>query len=310
MRIFSGGIGLNNKIVSHRLPFDKEKGVHAFEDTMDILIDRTGEVVTKRDATNVNAGSFHSMFKVPNGFFVVEDRVSDSAIYKAIPDSTGQITLSGIRSGLLRGAKVSFLERDGEFLYSNGTQSGIINDIVSEPWPTNEWTGSENNSDMVATPAGIHLGMLSGRILLAVGKEIIFTEYGLPGIIDNVKNRRRYKSKVSMILPVQTGVYVSDEYAVYFLTGNNPRSWTSEKVLDYPAVEWGTNQDLINPSMFGLESYKPAGLFATVNGPVIGMPDGTPINLTEKNVTMPKNCGTQSGSILVVDETTVIQSGE
>ena len=110
-----------------------------------------------------------------------------------------------------------------------------------------------------------------------------------------------------MICAVQTGVYVSDHKSVYFLSGIDPNEWLCKKVLNYPAIEWGREQGLVDPSRLGLESFSLSCLFATVNGPVVGMPDGTAINLIDKVLTMP-DCNVQSGSIIVVDETLIIQS--
>lgn len=307
--IYSGGIGINNKVVPHRLPFDQKTGVAAFESATDVLIDKTGEVVSLRGTSKVQDGSFHSFFRASNGFYVVKNRDSDSALYKAIPDATGELTLSGIRSGLTNNAKISFVELNGEYLYCNGYQNGILSQDVSSPWPVNVWKGPETSKPMLPTPVGSHIDLLSGRILVSVDNELIFTEYGRPGLIDGVDNNRLFESKILMICAVETGVYVSDEKAIFFLQGNNPHKWKMRKVLDYPAIEWGVNQDLVNPSKFGFDAHGLSGLFATVKGPVIGLQDGTAINLIDDNVKLPDNCGNQVGSIMITDETLIIQSG-
>ena len=70
------------------------------------------------------------------------------------------------------------------------------------------------------------------------------------------------------------------------------------------------NNELVSPADFGIESLGLSCLFATAEGPVIGLQDGQALNLINDNVTLPTGCGVSSGAIMVVDTTTVLQSGE
>lgn len=301
--IYSGSIGVNNKVTPHRLPFGRG-GVSALEQSENVLIDISGEIVSRKGSINVSSGSFHSTFPAPGGFYVVRDGADASSLFRAVIDADGSVDLNGIRSGMAR-RKVDYANIGEKTFYCNGVDNGALTFDHSALWPTNEWTGQETTADMVATPTGEHLDVLSGRLILSVGDELFFTEYGLPGLIDNVRNRRRLESRIIMIASVQTGVYVSDEKAVYFLAGTNPHEWNVRKVLNYPAVEWGRNHDLINPSYFGIETTELSCLFATSRGPVVGLPDGIALNLIEDNVSTAK-CTT--GCCMVVDETMILQS--
>jgi hypothetical protein len=304
--LYSGSIGLNNKVAPHRLQYSAKTGVSALEAADNVIIDRTGEIVTRRGTELVQSGNYHSMWSVPGGFYVVEDRDADSALMFASVADDGSIGMTGIRSGLARGKRVSYADLDNSTLYCNGTQNGQLIDFVSSPWPVSEWTGSSERIEKIKAPVGEHIDVLSGRDLISVADELFATEYGLPGIVDANSTRRRLDGRIIAVVSVQSGAFVSTTDAIYFISGTSPSKWTMKKVLDYPALEWGNNQTLINPSDFGLESYTLSALFATVNGPVVGFPDGTAINLIDKNVTTP-NCS--SGAIMVVDETMIIQSG-
>jgi len=303
--LYKGSVGINNKTAPHRLQFG-DNGVSALEEATDVLVDHTGEIVTVRADTLVESGEYHSTFKTVDGFYVAKGE----SLYKATVDSDGALEISGIWSGMVDGARFSYASLDGQVFYTNGYQHGILDGMDRLAWPNSEWTGADDNREFIETPVGRHIGLLSGRFLVSVGSELFVTEYGLPGIVDGVKGRRRFEGDIIMICPVQSGAYVSTPDAVYFLQGTNPDEWSVRKVLDYPAIEYGTNDTLVDPTKFGLETNALSALFATVNGPVIGLPDGTPLNLIDKNIKMPDDCRTQTGSIIVLDDSMIIQSGE
>lgn len=309
--IYNGALGLNNKIVPHRLPYDENTGVDALEEATDVVIDKTGEILSRRGTALSAEGVFHSMYKLNDeSFYIVKQRSTDSALYRAVVDSSGTVTLNGIRSDLARTKKMSYFILADKVYYSNGVDRGQLSFDESTPWPVSDWTGPESKVNFGVTPIGEHIELFNGRAIVSVDDELFYTEYGLLGLVDLVRNRRRFESRIIMIKSVQSGLFVSDEKSVWFLSGKEPKKWTADKVLDYPAVEFSCVQGLVTPLKLGIESDKLSCVFGTTQGPVVGLPDGSVINLIDKNVTMPQSCGCTSGAIMVVDETMIIQSGE
>ncbi len=309
--IYSAAIGINNTVVSHRLPFNVDSGVSALMQATDVLIDPTGEIVTRRGNSLLETGSFHSGYKCDNGFYAIKDRDNDSALYKVILDSAGQIVdLFGIRSKLTMNAGMAFVPYNNGYLYCNGYENGFLEGAVSTLWPVNDWPGPDKlTHSKTETPIGSHVDILSGRVLVTVANELFYSEYGLVGLVDEIGNRVRMEGNIIMVCAVQSGVYISDTKAVYFLAGINPKDWICKKVLNYPAVEWAINHELVDPSDFGFDSYQLAGLFGTINGPVMGLPSGTPENLIDKVLTL-SDCKVSRGAITVVDKSMIIQTGE
>jgi len=309
--IYHGGIGLNNKIVPHRLKFGKD-GVAALEEATDVLIDSSGEIASRKGSSLVYGnGPCHSLCKTSGGFYVVEDRASDSALYKAVVDmATGAVSLTGIASGFTRGKRFSYTEAlDGKVYFSNGFQHGYLVGHVASPWTDSDWEMTDVSDDSVPVLAGTHLDILSGRILFSVGDELLFTEYGLPGRYNHITGRVRFESEVIMVCAVQSGVFVSDLDSIYFLKGSNPDEWTMRKVTDYPAKPYGNHKGLVDSSQLGLESTQMMALFATEQGPCLGSPDGAVYNLINKVVSLPADCGS-AGCVMVVDETLILQSSD
>lgn len=308
--IFSGGIGTNNKTVPHRLPYDLETGIAAFEETKDIVVDNTGVPVTRKGMDLLVPGSHHSSFPVPGGFYCVLDRPTthnDSALYLAlVNENNGQLDMQGVRSGLSMGRKMSYTIYDGRVLYSNGRQNGQLDSGVSSHWPYREYPGPTPATTIDPVPPANHIDQLAGRILFSIDDELFATKYGLPGLYDSNGDRRRFEGRIIMVLAVETGAYISTDKAVYYQAGLIPKEWKLTKVLDYPAVEWGRHPGLVEPKNYGIDGMSLSGLFATVNGPVVGLQDGRPINLIEDAVELPAGC--QSGAIMTVDDSMIIQS--
>lgn len=309
--IFRSCGGTNNKVDAARIKFDPETGVIDLEGSKDMLIDKSGGLGTMRGTTLVAAGSFLSAYPAADGssFYAVKNWSRDSTIEKVIPRADGSIELVGMRAGLTHGARMDFCLVDGLIYYMNGFELGVLTGDKSKPWPVSMWPRRhESTTQFVAVSAGNHLDMLGGRFIISYGNEIKYTELDLWGIIDENQNWRKMESRVLMVYAVGTGVFVSDEKAVYFFEGLNPNKWRARQVLTYPAIEFGRMPGLIDPSNLGFDTSSPSALFKTTKGLVVGLPDGQAINLIDKKVKMPQN-GCNFGSIMVVDETTIISSG-
>jgi hypothetical protein len=301
--IFTSTIGINNLVDSTRIEFDG-KGLIGLEVASNVYVDDNGLLKTVPDSSVEISGAFHSLYPVDSGFYVVNDRTSDSVIYY-VTLSSGQFTFQNVVTGLSKGVKVSFAKLGDRVYYTNGTNRGYIVNTTRYAWPYNIWTGREDLSQMVTPPVGTHIDVLSGRILLSYGDELIFTEPYLVGLYNSIRGWRRFESDLLMVRTVENGTYVSDETATYFLAGNNPNEWILRKVLSYPAIEYGSNPLLINPRNFGLETEQNSLLFNTTKGLCIGLPDGNVINLTEQRYTPSVDCAT----LTVFEESLAFMSG-
>lgn len=296
--------GINNKLdeVSLRIGEDCELSTG-----MDILIDKKGGIVSANGNSIVASGNYHSGFDVGDGTFICAmDYATGCALYKCIPNGDGSLTVNGLCMGMTKGAKVSYCWVEDEIYYMNGFEKGIISGDTSKPWIVSEWP-RETEEVYLPTPTGKFLDIISGCFVIASGQEIIWTESSIWGIVNENTSWEKLESDVRMIYSVGTGVYISDSIGVYWCAGKNPNEWIFEKVLGYPAIPYKRHSKLVDPSKFGFQSFVPAALFGTVNGPVIGLADGSVFNLVDKKVTMPKNYS--SGGLMVVDETMIILSG-
>lgn len=305
--VFSGSIGLNNKITPHRLPYSLETGVGALEEATNVILDQTGEPVTRRGYSLLEAGSFHSMISVDTYFYIAKDRATDTAIYLAsISSNSGQVNLLGVVSGLTKKLKLSYFRLRNTIFYSNGEQSGRLDNSLASPWPESNFT-HETTADMVPFVKGKHISLFAGRALASKGPRLVYSEYNLFGIYDTVRNIREFESDIILICPVQTGVFISTTKAIYFLSGKNPAKWTVEQVTTFPAVEWCKQYDLVKPGDLNSDSIGLAALFGTIKGPALGLTNGTVQTQVDKNVNLSLACQSP-GAIVLHGNTLILQS--
>ena len=305
--VFTSCVGMNNKRPSHEIPFNEESGIPSLEESKDVLISESGKIVTRNGISNEYTGSFDSGFTTSEtSFYAVESRTSDSALFLFSVQPDGSLFSTGVISGLPISCKFDYVKRGSSIVYCCGSQNGILNEAISSEIPDTEWAGPDKKRVMSKLPAGTHIDLLSGRILLSRANELYYDEHGLIGLFDEAKNRVRFGSDIIMICAVQDGAYISDTSSVYFVSGKNPNEWTCRKVLGYPAVEWSRVHGLVQLKDFGFESAGMGVMFGTVRGPVVGTSDGSCYNLIDDVYELP-DCMGQNGFLSIVDKTMVIQ---
>lgn len=174
----------------------------------------------------------------------------------------------------------------------------VLQEISSIPWTHSEFHGpDEDELSFDTTPVGELLEFFGGRIIIAKGKLLFFTELHKYGIVNAVDGYRKLESEITMIRSVETGLYISDSRSVYFASGLNPHEWrvSGEPKLNAPAIKHSCKQDLVDPTWFGLDPVGLALLFATTKGACLGLPDGTVFCLTDKQYRMGlKYCAVES----------------
>lgn len=311
--VFEGSIGLNNKVPAHRLEWNPETGFAALECCENFIVGPSGDLVTRTGFTEIEAGPFHSLHPgIGHGWgLVAKDRTNDCAIYKVDVTAQGDVTLTGIRSGLAKGKRIDFCRVNEQVFYTNGSQNGVIHsDGTSHPWVSSTWYDDESIAQFAEVFPAEHLCYNAGRIYFSKGQDLYWTQYGMLGLYDQVRNVQRFPDgNITAICPAVDGLYVSDQHSIFFLSGLDPAKWQSRRVTSYPILEWGVHKEYVNPSLFGLETDFPSILVATATGPVVLMPSGGIVNLIDQVVTVP-DCEGGTGAVCLFDQTLVIQSSE
>jgi len=283
--ISSGFSGLNNKVDPTRLKYDKDTGIGELAEAVNVNIDDTGRIGRRAGQVSLSAVVSHSLFCDKGDAFVVQDRTSDSAIYKIGTD----LSLTGIRSGLEKGARISFCQVGDLTYYSSPYQNGVIAAGISSAWPTfTAHVGATTTRAFYGVPLGSHIAHFNGCMWIADGDVVWVSEPYAYGKYDHARRFFQFGSDVRMIKPVFGGVWISDGEQTGFIQGAEKleaMSWV--KKSSFPAHEWSECIELVDLSQSKFQLPGLSAIWASDAGLTIGTSTGELIVATEEKLIYP-----------------------
>jgi len=292
--LFSGTSGLNTVSDPVRISYDPETGVSDLAEAVNITIDQSGRPNRRRGFLKKQDGLFHSAFCDGGDCFCIQDREDNAAIMQIAQD----FSLTGIRSGLPLERRVAFCQVGSQTFYLNGLQNGVIEDGVSRPWPVDEYVGVETDRVFSPAPVGEHFAWMNGRMFISEGKVVWWSELFKYGLFEKKKSFWQFHTKIRMIKPVASGLFISDEKNTWFYGFGNPNEpEILAKVADYPALEWSDSIEYVEGADIGLNSGLCA-LWSSTEGACLGTASGQFLNLTKEKIIYPKE--TRQGAGLLV----------
>ncbi len=283
-------LGMRNDVDPARLKYDQDTGAIELAEAVNIDIDDTGRGSRRKGQALISSGEFLTAFCDGGDCFTVQDRTSDSAIMRLSSDMT---TLSGVRSGLTKGAMMSFCQVGAKTYYANGYQNGFIDGGVSYPWPDeSSHVGAETVRSFVKPPVGNHIAWHMARMWIAAGNIIWITEPYTTGKVDSVRGFIQLHSDVIMLRPVRNGAWVSVAgKGVGFISTAEGATisemrWISK--TPYSAHEWSDCTTLVDLSQTALQVPGMSAVWSSNAGLCVGTENGDFISVTEKKLIYPK----------------------
>ena len=270
LTIFTGTPGLNNRVDPVRLKIDRETGIAELAQAINITIDDTGRPSRRLGASLLAAGGFHSMFCDGGDCFVVQDHALESAIYQL---STAH-TLAGVRSGLTKGLRFGWCQVGTDTYYSNTQQNGIITAGVSRAWAAQAHVGAPTTRQFSAPPLGSHLAHFAGRMWIASGSVLYYSEPFAYGKYDLARCFIWFGTDITLVKPVKDGLFVSDSNRTFFLAGTNPKEFDQRTVLDTPAHAYSAAFGYIDGADLGLPGAGPCAVWSCDEGLCVGTQSG------------------------------------
>lgn len=306
IKIISKCAGINNKIDSKWLrQNDPQTGLTDLAEGVNVDVDDAWKLSVRLGQESISTNASHSLFCDGGDCFVALDRTNDAAIYRINND----FSLTGVRSGLIKGAYFSYVQVGARTFYTNGTQNGVIENGVSTAWPSNTYKGPDTLKEYSPAPVGDHLAYHQGRIWISIdegGKFPIYcSEPYKPGLFRFAKYHFQFGSHVRMIRPVLGGVWISDAETTGFIASSD--TWDGQKYArksQYPAHEWSDNCRLVDLSKSQWKVPGLSAVWSSDEGLCIGTSDGQLIIATEDRLVYP----TGASGATVVDGTNVINS--
>lgn len=306
-------VGMKNTVDPERLtPEELERAVN-------IDLDDAGEAHRRRGYQRVATGNFSSLFTSDTGVMYA---VKDSVLGVVNRDYSFTPVASGLPTSW---DPLAYVQVGPKIYFSGRSNAGIIDEpsLSVTPWigPTfgpPPATDSPEQTQAVASPnfwyspvvnpnaelppiRGRLLGpppfatilmYFNGRIYLAQGKTVWWTELYNYLYVDKTKNFWQFEADVTMMGVVTDGFYIGTSEGVYFISG--PANEAKRvRVLDSGVIPGSMVYipgELANPAQIPLVSDQPlqvAILFLTTNGYCGGKDGGVCFNYSEDKFIFP-----------------------
>ena len=127
----------------------------------------------------------------------------------------------------------------------------------------------------------------NGRLLVAKGKLLIFSEPLRYGITSPRHNFVQFTRRITMLEPVDGGVFVGTRDGVYFLAGSTPKEWALKNTggkIPIPMASTGISTGELNPEMTANVGNGQGAVWLAENGFVVGLPSGNIIELQRTRI--------------------------
>lgn len=298
--------GLNTVLDPERLQQGDRTNGYEIElaEAVNISIDDRGLPSLRNGSSPIASGSYHSLFCDGGDCFAILEGVSYASIIKVNSD----LTTSVVRSGLSLGLRMEFAQTNTDTFYSNGVQNGYIRSGVSHSWPVQTYKGQDADVDFATSiPVAKHIAfMQGGKCVIAVGSQVFINHEPFKyGLFAPALGFIGFESNVSMICPVKSGFFVSDQQQTWFFrkVDGGWYRYRQELVDAAPVIEWSLACGEVLLRDIGYESPGFGKVWVSTEGICIGTDDGEVFNRTKAKVEYPT--GYSSGSCLIKNYTVI-----
>lgn len=134
-------------------------------------------------------------------------------------------------------------------------------------------------------PAGEHIAYYNGRLFVAKGSYVYYSEPLHYGLYNPAFNFFAYASDVTMLAATNNGVFVAAD-VTYKITGDSPDSMEQNAVFYYGSPK--TEAEYVKATDMGIKEEGDCAVWLSDKGFAVATPSGGIINITEDRVAIPK----------------------
>lgn len=276
--VISKSIGLNT-VLDPFQPIDLESGARFLAKAVNVRI-TDSNVIERSDfsRTLLTLTNGHSLF-CDSGACLVHQ---GGSLYEV----AANLTLSVAKRSGMSGDKVSHTQAGDAIYFSNRSENGVYYGGLALSWAVDPYIGPETNRYFVDhVPYFAKVAYFNGYMLGAIENALYSSDLGLLGCWE-MKPVWMSNSDITMIKPIEGGVFISDGTKQFFLAGNEPKNFIERKIANYPALEWSVAHGFVDASEFS-ESSGLAAVWFSTKGKCVGFADGTFKNITKEQVVIP-----------------------
>lgn len=227
-------MGMDNRAPDSKLKLPEGAG-HLLRDALNVDVTEQGTVKTRTGYAQSLAGSdCHSLWAPIGGAYALY--CDDGVINRLDVSSVGAVSKSIIDSGFGGITPVRYAQVNEAVYFTDGLRVGSYHPTSG---PTPAWATAVGRivGDQILTPmpAGSCIAYHGGRLLVAVGAVLVYSEPFTPHLRDVAAGYEMFPAPITCIAAVEGGVFVmADE--TYFIDGGFPAK-SVRSVLAYGAPE-------------------------------------------------------------------------
>ena len=204
-------------------------GGHLLRDALNVDVTAQGTVKTRAGYALAQAGNdCHSLWSPVEGDYALY--VDDGDLYRI--DTAKALVASGFGNA----TPVRYTQVYEAVYFTDGLRVGSYHPSSG---PTPEWASAAatpiGDQVLVPMPAGQHIAHHAGRLLVAVGSAVIYSEPFTPHLRDEAKGFELFPAPITCLVAVEGGVFVVAD-KTYFIAGGFPAQ-AVRAVFDYGAPD-------------------------------------------------------------------------
>ena len=279
--IFKASAGLNMKIDPARLTFAPDTGIVDLAAAYNVDHDYSGRISRRKGYDQKLDVSAHSLFSGADTFFVTG--TSLCLLYKDMSDYREIATVT-------EGAKVSYAQVGNMTFWVNGHEKGQIQNGENSDWVKGTYYGPTSQRTLSDPPIGTIVRAFNSRMYVAMGSWLFYSDPYSLNAFDLARGFFLFEYPISMVAPIDGGVFVGTEGGVWFLDGTGPQKFMQRKVSTEPVFR-GT-EAYVNLAEIGLsrltEDKVDTGegvLWTGPEGIFLGAPGGRTYHLSSRKIT-------------------------
>ena len=324
-------IGVNMLSDPSRIRFDPEQGLTELALGINVDVDRNNFVHRRKGYSELTTGNYNSGWCDGAGAYCVKEETG----YGVLHQVNANYSTTAIRTGLTANRPMSFARMGPYTFYANGFESGYVHEDSSNGlWTADEayvgplgfdsseiatWTHTNQKPRGIHEvrrypPPGNHVAVLSGFALIASGNGLFFSLPNHPFYWRWSVDWVQFEEDITMVLPVDDGVFVSDLNATYFLKGVDPQKWVRVKVTETTAVPYAVcpyrfdasrSPFLADRNFFSLVGlwWANPGKNGEPGGLTVGSENGRVFNITHDRIAVPWS---NHGALALYDDQAIV----
>lgn len=247
--------GLANTLRSTEYPDD------VLKDAVNVNIRRDGTAVTRLSWEQVLPGEAHSLHRHDGRVFAVVDNdlgELDDSGFTALMAGTGRVNWTELNGNAVFATSEAVYEIDGSAVQ---IVSGLDRDEL------------DLDDELVPLPGGQWVDYWNGRLIVARGASLLFSEPLRYGAHNPMTGYVRFSTRVEWVAPLEDGIYVGLRGSVVFLQGNTPSQLSQTRVAQgsSPGMALTIAGEHLSQE---LAATPRVAVFFTPSGFTLGLPNG------------------------------------